>query len=710
MKLYIPTTTLNFNNILSSETISPKVFYGQRGYGYKTWENVAENDLENGILLYKQPFKFTRPANGLDDYPMLIELELEEDELEGLTKCGDWGYMSSRTLSLTPRTARLIFFSEEHRRIALSKSEGSSETKLTGLYRLRLAVENYPEMPAVDLPKGIEQPDLEALDDDRRKNKMKGFLYGYVIGRMLSRTKIGVSKLNAAYKIRDIVGAVMSSIDKKATVEQEETLRAEYLNFDPYYHNLIDRKGKGLADEVYAIYEEPSSCCFSKRMSMFTALRAKLNDEAQWKDLQEQISDMVEQAEKPELLDYNIFGIDGQPEVAVTNCKLSVMNVSDGNNELYKMLVNDVFSSIDYDGKVNIFRKEIADDLTKRVKFWLGEEWESSSIRTYLNAMRHYVAGEVFTQPWDNVVLSSITAVIMKGEDWEGLFRFMVSKGMCDYRYAFGLYGALNGFANLTRDFTDILFASENKQYTWKVYKEIHRQLTGVELHEALNDVDILLPEDIKESKISQGEPIKKVFNTLGDMKTLFESKGVKSIKGDKLKKFEHAYYDASGDYEAMLEVLKSERGWKDDCRRLLKDVGKLPNKVSKVVKEQQQRTIEPSFDFQIEPSKDCDFYNDVCAYDYIYPLLNTPEELKQMRIDLSWFQNNYKDEYLDSEKGQYKKGRYCDKPNDNKSVLEHWENFLWRKKTKGMDWEQKIYAHVDIDRIISELKNIYLK
>ena len=110
MKLYIPTTTLNFNNILSSETISPKAFYGKRGYGYKRWENVAENCLENGILLYKEPFSFNRPSNGLDDYPMLIELEMDESEIAELEPCGDWGYKSNHSLMLTPVTARFIFF------------------------------------------------------------------------------------------------------------------------------------------------------------------------------------------------------------------------------------------------------------------------------------------------------------------------------------------------------------------------------------------------------------------------------------------------------------------------------------------------------------------------------------------------------------------------------------------------------------------------
>lgn len=710
MKLYIPTTTLNFNNILSSETISPKAFYERRGYGYKRWVTVAENCLENGILLYKKPFSFTRPDNGLDDYPMLIELEMDEGEVAELEPCGDWGYKSRHSLALTPVTTRFIFFLEEHKRIALSKSETSAETKLTRLYGGRLNVKSYTEDTLKYDVSDFDKPDNEGVESDKRQNKIKGFAYGYIIGRILSRTDLGVKRLNARYSVRDIVASVISSGEGITTKEQEEMLGKDLLMFDDLYVYWLEKHDKKLADEFYSDLEKTSLGYHSKRKEWLTYLIKSLSVKEKWEELQQWIVKAITKTEAERVNDYNIFTEDGQPEIAVMHGKLTKINSDVEYIREYETLVNDVFTSDKYNGKVSTFRMELAEDVTDCVIADYGDRWQDSEIRTYLNAMRHYVGGEAFTQPWTDGVLSSITAVIMKGEDWEGLFRFMVSKGMCDYRYAFGLYGALNGFANLTRDFTDILFASENKQYTWNVYKEIHRQLTGVELHEALDDVDIPLPEDIKESKISQGEPIKKVVNTLGDMKTLFESKGVKSIKGDKLKKFEHAYYDASGDYEAMLEVLKSERGWKDDCRRLLKDVGKLPNKVSKVVKEQQQRTIEPSFDFQIEPSKDCDFYNDVRAYDYIYPLLNTPEELKQMRIDLSWFQNNYKDEYLDSEKGQYKKGRYCDKPNDNKSVLEHWENFLWRKKTKGMDREQKIYAHVDIDRIISELKNIYLK
>lgn len=67
-KYYIPTTTLNLNNILSSESISPKAFYAARGFGYSSWESIPENDVDNAIILYGQPLEKIKIAsipNGL---------------------------------------------------------------------------------------------------------------------------------------------------------------------------------------------------------------------------------------------------------------------------------------------------------------------------------------------------------------------------------------------------------------------------------------------------------------------------------------------------------------------------------------------------------------------------------------------------------------------------------------------------------------------
>lgn len=54
MKLYIPTCTLNFNNILSSESISPLGFYARRGFGNKRFYPVCANDKDQVIILYSE--------------------------------------------------------------------------------------------------------------------------------------------------------------------------------------------------------------------------------------------------------------------------------------------------------------------------------------------------------------------------------------------------------------------------------------------------------------------------------------------------------------------------------------------------------------------------------------------------------------------------------------------------------------------------------
>lgn len=710
MKLYIPTTTLNFNNILSSETISPKAFYGIRGYGYKRWEPVAENCLENGILLYKKPFSFTRPANGLDDYPMLIEIEMDEDEVAEFEPCGDWGYKSRHSLSLTPVTTRFIFFSEKDKRIALSKSEASAETKLTRLYDGKLSVENYAEDMQKHEVLDWEKPDYKALEDDKRLNKIKGFAYGYVIGRMLSRTETDVIKLNARYSVRDIVASVISSGEGIATKEQEKIIGDELLMFDSLYISLLEKYGKEWADKFYSELEKPSSGYYSNRRKWLSYLMKSLSVKEKWEELQQWITTAITRTEEERAGDYSIFGVDERAEIAVAHGKLTNINSEVGYIDEYRMLVNEVFTSDKYNDKVSTFRMELANDVTDCVIEDYGDRWKDSEIRTYLNAMRHYVAGEAFTQPWTDCVLSSITAVIMKGEDWKGLFRFMVSKGMCDYRYAFGLYGALNGFANLTRDFTDILFDFENQQYVRNVYKEVYRQLTGIELKMGTESVDWATDSSLKDCNVGKSVAPDTAEDAIQGVIRQLEDNNVKGLKGEKREIFVCAYREAGGDLKAALETVKDKKGWKTDCKRLLKDlfggVNVSPNVNGKRRKQGTEQMLRFDNDIQIRR----DFYNDMNAYNHIYEFLNDANELKQVREDLSWFQDNYKNEYFDKKKNQLKNGIYANKPKDNENVIRHFGEYLNGKKNSKVDWLRKKYANVKIDRIIAHLKEVYLK
>lgn len=709
MKLYIPTTTLNFNNILSSETISPKAFYGIRGYGYKRWEPVAENCLENGILLYKKPFSFTRPANGLDDYPMLIEIEMDEDEVSEFEPCGDWGYKSRHSLSLTPVTTRFIFFSEKDKRIALSKSEASAETKLTRLYDGKLSVENYAEDMQKHEVLDWEKPDYKALEDDKRLNKIKGFAYGYVIGRMLSRTETDVIKLNARYSVRDIVASVISSGEGIATKEQEKIIGDELLMFDSLYISLLEKYGKEWADKFYSELEKPSSGYYSNRRKWLSYLMKSLSVKEKWEELQQWITTAITRTEEERAGDYSIFGVDERAEIAVAHGKLTNINSEVGYIDEYRMLVNEVFTSDKYNDKVSTFRMELANDVTDCVIEDYGDRWKDSEIRTYLNAMRHYVAGEAFTQPWTDCVLSSITAVIMKGEDWKGLFRFMVSKGMCDYRYAFGLYGALNGFANLTRDFTDILFASDDKQYVRNVYKEIHRQLTGVELNGAIPEVSRLLPENIRESKIGCEEVVGIVKSTLAEDKAWLKENGVNFAGRKNSEIVECALTEANGDRERLLGILIKEGVSKARCESLLKKLqGGVPSRKNTGKKGHSKVSEQTLFDAMKEPKNDNPY---VGSFDYehiedilmgikgMFPNLED-KTYTFMKDDLKWTLDPRYNKYSTVEE---RINRFC-------SNLHEGQTKSVSKNNKPMAWKNEAYKNLSIKAIYEYLKETYCK
>lgn len=649
MKLYIPTTTLNFDNILSSESISPKAFYEKRGFGYKTWETVDENNLENGIVLYKQPFSFTRPDNGFDDYPMLVEMEVNQNECDRFVKCEDWGYIVNHTLYLTPVTSRFIFFSSEHENITISKAKINPEVKSLALYVKRFDVKTFPKMQRQIEVEDVETVNTEALKSDFHLNKMKGFMYGYIIGRIRSLSKDDVDDLQCFYDL-----------------------------------------GKRSASRISGLSEEE-------------------NDELlRWKKLHASAMEWIVFLEMKGNKKYSVFDEKGVPEIKTDGVKLQNINCHVSNIAEYKMLVNDVFLSEKYNGKIDVFKCDLAKDVREKTKSLYGNEWENSGIQTYLDAMCNYVVGEMFTQPWADGVLSSITAVIMKGGNWEGLFRFMVSKGMCDYRYAFGLYGALNGFANLTRDFTDILFASENKQYTWNVYKEIHRQLTGVELSTMVLEEHIPLSSAIVESQINKSEAEEYNDTICTDCISWLKERGISFTSKAKLEALKNACIEAHGDRVKLLHILIERKLSKTKCEKILRELEPSNDGSRKVIKRKRTKSVEQSLfdamnELQAENNRAESF-----DYDHIEGISHSIRSafpncwniINCLKGDLEWVLNP---KYCKCQTVEERIDVFC-------KHLEKGKTKSQSEKGTDMSWKNNVYKDVDIKAVHDFLIDKYCK
>ncbi len=241
---YIPTTSLNFGNILSTESISPKSFYEKRGFGSSRWFSIEENKFGTITLMYEKPFRFERPISDLEDYPMFIEFSSDEQ----FEPFGSGILYTDRTIYLDPWNTKFVFLSEKAKKRVLGIAESNLENKVMGLYSKRMEVNSFVGNPMYFKTEYIELPENEkAIKQDIEINKLKGLLYGYYIGAFLSASGQNVQKLSALLEAKDICYSVLSNEYNAPTSAQRKRLK-----------ELFDELKK--VDEKYLKFRKKWSC------------------------------------------------------------------------------------------------------------------------------------------------------------------------------------------------------------------------------------------------------------------------------------------------------------------------------------------------------------------------------------------------------------------------------------------------------------------
>lgn len=507
-KFYIPTTSLNFNNILSSESISPKAFYQERSFGYGRWINIPENPYDNSIVLYDELCTFSRPISDIEDHPLLIEILIDEVVEATLVKIDEHIFLSDHTIYIDPFSTKLYFFSDRDKTIALSLSDSSTETKFVRLYQKKIKViaptgSSYPTMESSTEKQALN---TEEIDKDKRINRMRGLLYGYYIGALLSAEIGDVRKLNTAREIRDILAAILASYDHQATAQQRERLKSLYATIQPevpFFSKLgVLIHDKGLFEAVVSLVRGEygyirGEIDVDSIISKLLAFRANSDEK---NPVIEEVNSLIRQTEKEiQIKARPVSVVDDQ--IVVVGGVLTNINILNAPDKiLYKAWINDVLSKDEYSGKTSTFKDALSDDVTRKAKEICDGEWKGSYPEVTLNALRRHVRGDVFPHSWGNDIFSSISALIIRGDEWQKLLQFMQSKEMTDYRAAFSMYGTINGLANLPRDFTDVLFNRDSK-YIAEVYKEFYGQLF-------CRDVVVLQKEE-KAEEAQKSQPIR---------------------------------------------------------------------------------------------------------------------------------------------------------------------------------------------------------
>lgn len=533
MKLYIPTCTLNFNNIFSTESISPKADYLKRGFGNKRFYSVEANSLDGVVLLYSKYPRYNVENTELENYPMVIEIESEDYPNGTITKqisnSGVDVFASASTIYLNPFHSKVYFDSYIERQGVLTKAAQSLENKFEKLYGANLVVKPHPQKGFFDgikdmfskneedefdwntsyLPTEINA-DISDIETDRKIDCIKGFFYCYLIGANMTVSPDVAELKSLARKMRNTLSAIINSPTHTPSELQDESLTNDIKEFNRIYSDVDE-------DAIYnanAIemrlsnnplkLEQQEIIHLLEWLGVYQVFCTKLhlrkiyNANDLWKCVEfyspeayysavDTLNGIVRKVElrsiakskKNDIKDLVQLGYDKQIHVVDSSIK----------TEFYDGLINSQIKN-----EYNLFKNENGVDESLAIAFTggrilkqiMGEKWEDSKWALYINALlSHLQESSAFDlYSVDNEVLNSFAAFCQKGDNIDRLSEYLVQCGFNNYRVAFGLYGATRGFASLPKTFTSTLINGDREYYkTFAI--ELHKQLFGITINNA---------------------------------------------------------------------------------------------------------------------------------------------------------------------------------------------------------------------------------
>lgn len=532
MKLYIPTCTLNFNNIFATASISPKIFYSKRGFGNKRFYDVEPNNLENVVTLYSRIPVFNIETD-IENFPIVIEIETadyDEKQLKQVASHDDVNvYVCDETIYFNPFHTRVLFFDFDAYRSTLTKSQQSLENKFAKLYQNNLIVSRPPQKTSwikdvfskkentayfmwdssyklssdVDIPSDCSK---DVLID-----RVRGFAYCYLIGDRLSVSP-EVGKLKSlARRMRNTLSAIVNSPGRRPTDIQDKSITSDIREFNAIFskiddvtnanNRIVNSKVKGV--EELGISKEQIIQCL-KLNGVFDAFCRMLNlrkaynayelmsclDSYTPEQYDRVIRDLQGAVNHVEVISRrNVVRRSYSELITVSNLGITINE--DYNKQFYEALINsqikgEYITLMQENGITDNEALGLAYNGGAILKRIMGPKWDTSQVSVYVNnLLAHLQSNEAFDlYLTSSEVLASFAAFCQKGDNIDRLVEYLTQLGFNNYKLAYGIYGATRGFASLPKTFTSTLIDGD-KQYFADFVCTIYKQIFGVDLSNA---------------------------------------------------------------------------------------------------------------------------------------------------------------------------------------------------------------------------------
>jgi hypothetical protein len=454
--LYIPTTTLNFNNILSTGSISPPSVYAARRFGYNKFEDVPPNSFQNVLLIYDRCPIFSIVDTDRDNHPLVIRIRA--DRLFDANRTIRDINVYDKTIYLDPASTEFLFDNFEAKKITMIKAEPSLTTKLISLFEPRMLVVDFAQLDSFtwsqemldNICDGPIEAALRNCELDARINRLKGFVCGYILG---------------AYKALDEKTARFRSVNK----EQRNEISA-----------MLNDPSRGDQEKLRRSIE---SCTTLDELWAAEGVGRRRFEPEQ---------------------DDRIVNDRGQLAA------LEYRHESDPHSSLLLIkLFNNYCLKCDFSGQLDESRFNVAMDGAKSIKNLMGSEWEDSPTQAYINDLLNNIKNG---HPFDfnspsSLVLKSFAAFVLKGDDLEKLEIFLVDQGIGDFRMAFALWGAMFGFSKIPKT----VYNLPEFPYRKKMHNYVHSVVHGIPLrdieYEVVARVATSMHLKVQSSKVQHTDP-----------------------------------------------------------------------------------------------------------------------------------------------------------------------------------------------------------
>lgn len=494
MKLYIPTSSLNADSILSCECVTPARECRKRVFGYSHFETLEElRQFDYCTLAFSKVPRFNIYDDARVNYRMVVEIDVASPKEGGLSHvgvCEDTDiFATTNPIHLSPANTRLLFYKREEMDYIYHNCSDSAKCKFFDFFKYGFSSINLSEQGAslANCLENINIQNVDAAYSENAYNKVKGFIWGYAIGCMLSRTTETANLLRIQKRIYDIISSTRNDAFIPDALKCELlALDSEYTKFDPiqrlakskwneYIKTVISNqpefgsevttanidkllrdigvetaaKSKFLSEQNLALRKP-----FSSYSHIGTIGLAQYNQELATYTKSAVFHENMERLKHLSFKDS--LDVD---RVSYITVMLSAEDKESDlfNKILYRIIWDNLIPSLE---EIRINRKDVAVNVVKTLKAIMedsGIQWQDSEAQAYFDRMRKNISKyEPFgLTDISDPVLQSVAAFVLKGEDYESLKSYLEVNATCDYRYALSMWGAMIGYVSIPRSLFD---------------------------------------------------------------------------------------------------------------------------------------------------------------------------------------------------------------------------------------------------------------